>query len=219
MARVTDEAHAYGRVAHRKVLDRVSEARHEAQDLEPDVLCVRWAASTPLIVGQVAGDVDDRIRSAARSVCEEPDQGLEPGANGQWQNVIRKWEGDTRSFGIYLHLDRGTFCYTGTYGESYGSWTDHCGSFSAWDGRYHHLAVTYSAYEQALRLYVDGVLESTARPPPGGLTLTSGPVEMMRAVPGEIDQVRIYHRQLDGAEVRALYDSENPAPADCPVPP
>ena len=87
-----------------------------------------------------------------------------------------------------------------------------------WDfDRWHHLAVTYSNDTNSVKFYVDGVLISS-KPYQEGFTpdntnsytigrSLSGPDEYSN---GKIDEVRIYNRALQDAEIMALTNISTP---------
>jgi hypothetical protein len=100
---------------------------------------------------------------------------------------------------------------------------EHAGGFSVWngsqwidslgrdvpDGRWHHLAVSYDG--SSFRLYTDGVLDRTVSAPEL-YTADAHPWNFGRFVVGNVgwpflgqmDEVRVFHRALSGAEIGTL---------------
>jgi PKD repeat protein len=76
---------------------------------------------------------------------------------------------------------------------------------------WHHYVGTYDCASQTLKLYVDGVLKNTV---PGGLATLQHTDDLYLmfvnygsqvAVPGTLDEIRIYDHALSGAEITALF--------------
>lgn len=83
------------------------------------------------------------------------------------------------------------------------------------DGEWHHVVGTYDG--DAVKVYVDGVLEDTNSSPSGNLPTGIGPLRIgadYQAVPagfflGSIDDVRLFGRALSATEVRTLFGVGN----------
>jgi hypothetical protein len=78
------------------------------------------------------------------------------------------------------------------------------------DWKWHHLAVTRSG--SAWTLYVDGVSEDTATestPIYTGTNTKIGIYDLLGDFNGYIDDVRIYSKALNAAEIRQVYDEGN----------
>lgn len=74
-------------------------------------------------------------------------------------------------------------------------------------GRWHHLAITYSADDEAVKSYLDGELVATGRlgTPASGLGhLNIGANASQTAFKGHLDDMRIYDRALTAGEVARL---------------
>lgn len=78
--------------------------------------------------------------------------------------------------------------------------------FNAW----HHFAGTYNSATGVARLYVDGVVKAEQSGLTGNLEHSDNLWLMFTdnsgqgAVPGRLDDVRIYNRALNAAEIQAL---------------
>ncbi|HJW97095.1 MAG TPA: LamG domain-containing protein, partial [archaeon] len=79
------------------------------------------------------------------------------------------------------------------------------------DSNWHHVLGTYDG--DALRIYIDGVLEDTNTAPSGNLPTADGPVRIgadYQATPGNffngiIDEVQIHNRALSPEKIKTIY--------------
>ena len=138
-----------------------------------------------------------------------------PGPNEQWQSPIMKAIGERlRNYGVYLSLQTGEVHFTTTFEDMGEGHADPGCDRAVWDGQWHHIAVTFSKYEQRLRLYVDGEQIDEHRPDQGGLMSAPAPLmigqgmggpgpDNARRGPAFLDEVAIYPRALSAEEVKA----------------
>ena len=88
---------------------------------------------------------------------------------------------------------------------------------------WHHYAATYDAASGTARLFVDGVVKNTVTGLSGNLQheddlyMMWQPYPQTLAVPGVIDDVRIYDRALSPTEVEALYEAGAGVPTGIPI--
>jgi hypothetical protein len=123
--------------------------------------------------------------------------------NRDWQTIAGK--GDTS---WQLHrLSNTRKVSFGTHTPT-GGWHDLPTTADMDDGRWHHLVATYDG--QTKRLYVDGLLDASTTVVSGALTRNDWRVAIGgcteaagRAFDGWIDEVAVYGRVLDAAEVAA----------------
>lgn len=86
----------------------------------------------------------------------------------------------------------------------------------AWDGEWHHVAVSYDAESNQLTGYLDGVLTARLTVEVEGTTQNASPVYIGRAASpvedryfeGSMDDMRFYSRALSEKEVHKLYEEE-----------
>ena len=122
---------------------------------------------------------------------------------GGWQLQTR-----ARSSGIYW-----TFAYWVGPGPVYAHYDCHC--YEA--GRWSHVSVVVDAAQNRLAFYVDGALAESNPPPapilPGTSDLFMGKwMGEGRLLSGSIDDVAIYGRALEPAEVAELHERPPPRP-------
>lgn len=134
------------------------------------------------------------------------------GSNGQWQVPLSKWgSANRRNYGVYFHRDNGEFCFSASYvGHPTLGWEDVSSGFSAWDGKWHHYAATYSRSAQRVALYVDGVLRREAHQDGGQLLTNREDLVVGRSLPAELDEMALFRRALTAEEVAALAARGNP---------
>ncbi|MBI2297629.1 MAG: hypothetical protein HYU66_01530 [Armatimonadetes bacterium] len=136
------------------------------------------------------------------------------GANGTWQWPAAKLgaaEND-RAYGVFFNRENGVFHFSAGYAKhpEVGH-TDLSSGVSAWDGKWHHYAATYSPDEQRVALYVDGAL-AKAHPLDGGaLRANSGPLLVGSSFPGDLDELQLYDRALAVEQVQALAGKGEPS--------
>jgi len=74
---------------------------------------------------------------------------------------------------------------------------------------WHHYALTYDGSNQ--KLYIDGILATTTSKT-GSINANSTNLRIGEYFNGFIDEVHIYNRALSAGEIKALYESYDPAP-------
>jgi polysaccharide biosynthesis protein PslG len=133
-------------------------------------------------------------------------------ANGAWQAVVQKWgAGNERNYGCYFGRDNGDFCFSASYTRlPEAGWHDVNSGFSAWDGKWHHYAATYSRDAKRVALYVDGELRRAEDLDGGDLRTNKDDLVIGSGYPGGLDELVLYRRALTGAEVKALADKATP---------
>lgn len=86
------------------------------------------------------------------------------------------------------------------------------------DGEWHHFAMTYSATEERLRIYLDGVI-AASRPATGLITydtfyLEDEGISFFVSPTSLLDEVAIYDRPLSAAEVQSHFNARNSEPTN-----
>ena len=130
------------------------------------------------------------------------------GGNGNWQWPIFH-EGPSgereRGWGVFFHRDTGEFVFSaGFAGRSDLPHADLGSGFKAWDGQWHHCAVTYDPAAHAVIFYVDGQAVRSVDQPNGQLRPVRSPVRIGSSFAGLLDELRIYDRALPAAGIAAL---------------
>ncbi|MDH7571738.1 MAG: glycosyl hydrolase, partial [Armatimonadota bacterium] len=180
-----------------------------------------WGWDPPRRVEGVVGDAAAvsgaryRVRHDPRLTCREAVTiafwARVEGSSGAWQWPLQK-NGRRRNYSVYFHRDNGRFCFSATFAHDLpAGFTDADSGFSAWDGRWHHYAATYSLDEGRVALYVDGALR-VARQVDGG-TLSGNEEDLVvgAGLRGALDEVWLYRRALSPAEVAALAQKQTPS--------
>ncbi len=135
-------------------------------------------------------------------------------SNGNWQVPIAKWgAANRRNYGVYFGRDNGDFCFSGSFAGSTAGWSDFDSGFSAWDGKWHHYAASYSRADKRVRLYVDGAPHGVAEFDGGALRLNADDLTLGQSYPGGLDEVAVFNRALTDAEVKTLATGAAPPQA------
>jgi len=170
--------------------------RHEAE------------TSKPVELGDAASaDATDEVTVAARFRSEGP--------TGTWQTLATKCDGDRRrNWGVFLGREQGDLSFSASFEKLPGAFYDIGSGYSLFDGRWHRVAVTYSAHDAEVCFYVDGErVRRVARD--GGKLLTNRvPVRLAggftdgRSQPAKtmaaVSHVQVWNRALSGEEIRKL---------------
>lgn len=125
---------------------------------------------------------------------------------GTWQFPVAKYQQENvrRNYGIYIHKDTLAPCFSASFeGGSYAH-SDVPSTQSVNDGQWHHLAATYSVFDERVRLYIDGRLAVDQAHSEGAMLLTSDPLRIGVGTSGAIDEVMLFPRALSADEVAAL---------------
>lgn len=136
------------------------------------------------------------------------------GSTGTWQSLATKWEGERRNWGVFLTRDKGELAFSASFTKGPGSFSDVSSEHSLFDGRWHRIAVTYSAHDAEICFYVDGQLVRQV-PRDGGKLLTNQcPVRMAggftdgKTKPAQpraaVSQLQVWNRALTADEIRRL---------------
>ncbi len=139
------------------------------------------------------------------------------GGNDNWQWAVHR-EGPggerERGWGVFFHRDTGELVFSAGFADQPALPHADLGSgFQAWDGQWHHCAVTYDPAAQQVVFYVDGRLVRSVAAPYGRLRPARGPLRIASAYAGLLDEPWLYERALAAADVAALA-ARQPGPAD-----
>lgn len=163
--------------------------------------------SRTLEVPDSAGaNASDEVTVAARFRSQGP--------TGTWESLATKWTGEHRNWGVFLGREKGDLSFSASFAKGPGLFSDIGSDHSLFDGRWHRVAVSYSAHDAEVCFYVDGQLVRRV-PRDGGLLLANqGPVRVAagftdgRVRPSKtmaaVSQVRVWNRALSAAEIAAL---------------
>ena len=121
--------------------------------------------------------------------------------------LVQKWDENLRHpYPFSLHPHRGDL-----YSAVYDGETQHLVvTPNLWDGRWHHLVMTYDHRERTLAVYVDGRPGGSrradiAQPTPNDAPVTiGGGTRHDRFFRGDVDDLRVYERALSASEVDRL---------------
>jgi len=127
------------------------------------------------------------------------------GSNSAWQNVIHKWGGDSRNYGIYLNVDNGNLAWSASYRENPAPFSDAASGFIAWDDTWHHIAVVFNGSEPKVAFYVDGSEYYSADPGFAEMKTNNEALAIGDHFPGMMDEVKIYNRALTSEEIEKYY--------------
>jgi hypothetical protein len=154
-----------------------------------------------------SADATDEVTVAARFRSEGP--------SGTWQVLATKWDGDRRrNWGTFLGREKGDLSFSASFEKLPGAFYDIGSGHPLFDGRWHRVAVTYSAHDAEVCFYVDGErVRRIARD--GGKLLTNRvPVRLAggfmdgRSQPAKtmaaVSHVQVWNRALSGEEIRKL---------------
>ena len=120
--------------------------------------------------GSVAADATDEVTIACRLRSSGP--------SGTWQMLATKWETDNRNWGLILGRETGELTFSATFTKGVRGFQDISSKHALFDGQWHHVAVTYSAYDAQICFYVDGKLVQTVARDGGPLPVTKVPVHI-----------------------------------------
>ena len=127
------------------------------------------------------------------------------GDTGTWQFPVTKFKGNLRrNYGIYLRPDDVCAAFSGSFERASFRHSDMPGKTPLNDGKWHHLAATYSMFERRARLYVDGKLDAERSLDYGAMRLTTEPLRLGVGTKGVIDEVVVYPRALRPEEIAEL---------------
>jgi hypothetical protein len=149
-------------------------------------------------------DATDEVTVSCRLRSEGP--------SDTWQAPVTKWEGDvSRNYGLYLEREKGGFCFSASFEKGTFRHNDFSSGVSLFDGKWRHVAGTYSKHDAAVCFYVDGKLVKrqvfdggnlkTNTAPitiANGFVLTEGNAKKVRAA---VRDVRIWNRALSAEEL------------------
>lgn len=109
-----------------------------------------------------------------------------------------------RNYGIYLMKGANYATMTASFD---GALFDKSGTKNVTDGAWHHIVYTYTGTE--MRLYVDGVLDTSAVKS-GALSTDSTQRLFMQppGVGGQLDEAKLFNRSLSAAEILAEYQAQ-----------
>lgn len=128
----------------------------------------------------------------------------------EYPRLFEKMSGTTLN-GFYIFITGSDFqdfpgCVVVTNGNYEEAWA---AGYSVRDGKWHHIACTREGGD--LRIYVDGV-ERGSTNTAGGNFSNSGPISIGWSrhwdgdyFQGQVDDIRVYNRKLDAAEIVGLY--------------
>ena len=123
------------------------------------------------------------------------------GKNGQWQNMVKKWETEVRNYGVYLALDNGNFAFSASYVGSPNPFNDVSSGWSAWDNKWHHLAAVFDGSTQRVKLYADGDTKQNFFIGYSEFKTNNVPLIIGDVTPGIIDEVKVCNRALGWQEI------------------
>ncbi|OIN98565.1 hypothetical protein AUJ67_08285 [Candidatus Desantisbacteria bacterium CG1_02_49_89] len=138
------------------------------------------------------------------------------GSNSSWQNVIRKWSGESRNYGIYLNVDNGVLSWSASYIESSLAFNDLSSGFNPWDDSWHHIAVTFDGAGPNVVFYIDGVEVSSSDPGFAEMKTNNEALAIGDHFPGMIDEVKIYNRPLSAEEIDKYYSETSKKLGEAP---
>jgi hypothetical protein len=121
--------------------------------------------------------------------------------------------GSVPTCGVFFHRQTGNFAFSARYEKQPEVNLDFDSGMGAFNGQWHHYAVTYSRYIKQISLYVDGAAKTTADHDGGRLLGTARTVRVGVGGPMELDQILVYSRALGPADVAALA-RKGPPPID-----
>lgn len=136
------------------------------------------------------------------------------GGNGNWQwPIFHEGAGgqQDRAWGVYFHRDTGELFFSaGFASQPEVGHVDLGSGFQAWDGRWHHCAVSYDPAAGQVGFYVDGKLVRTVAQAAGKLRAARTPVRVASSYAGLLDDVRVYDHALRADDIAALAARQSP---------
>lgn len=132
---------------------------------------------------------------------------LKPEADtGTWQFLVTKYrETDKLSnYGLYLWPDRLSPCFSASLERGASRNSDVVSLVRLTPGQWYHLAMSYSMFDELVRLFVDGVSVAEWRTQEGAMLVNDEPLRIGTQTAGAIDEVVVYPRALSAEEIRGL---------------
>ncbi|NSW58083.1 MAG: hypothetical protein HPY44_18920 [Armatimonadetes bacterium] len=132
---------------------------------------------------------------------------LRPEADtGTWQFPVTKYrETDKlRNYGVYLWPGRLSPCFSASLEHGASRNTDVVSLVRLTPGQWYHLVMTYSMFDETVRLYVDGETVAEWRTQEGAMLTNDEPLRIGTGTAGVIDEVVVYPRALSAEEIRGL---------------
>ncbi|MBM3501936.1 MAG: hypothetical protein FJX74_25055, partial [Armatimonadetes bacterium] len=128
------------------------------------------------------------------------------GETGTWQFPVTKYlnENVRRNYGIYLHNEKLYPCFSASFERGSYLHSDIASNVPVNDGQWHHLAATYSVFDERVRIYVDGKMVVDRPFAEGLMLLAQTPLRLGGGTLGAIDEVIVYPRALGAGEVGEL---------------
>jgi len=134
------------------------------------------------------------------------------GPSDTWQSPVAKWVGDVqRNYGLYLGREKGELCFSASFEKGTFRHNDFNSGVSLFDGKWHHVAATYSKHDAEVCLYVDGKQVKRQAFDGGDLKPTQAPVTILTGFAlakdgqttqqGAVRDVRLWSRALTPEEI------------------
>ena len=135
------------------------------------------------------------------------------GENGHWQTLVgRSLVPSRRTYALYLGRESGVLCFTGGFEKPADrECVDLVSDWSAWDGAWHHVGVTYSSAGKLLRFFVDGRTVKEHGVDGGLLRTDDEGLQFSHQFSGLLDEVVLLDRALDPEEMARLAAGTPPA--------
>jgi hypothetical protein len=151
-------------------------------------------------------NASDEVTVAARFRSQGP--------TGTWETLATKWTGEHRNWGVFLGREKGDLCFSASFAKGPGLFQDVVSEHGLFDGRWHRVAVSYSAHDAEVCFYVDGQLVRRVPRDGGPLLTNQGPVRVAggfvdgRVKPPKtvaaVRDLRVWNRALSAEEIAAL---------------
>ena len=135
------------------------------------------------------------------------------GGNGHWQTLVgRSLEPSRRTYALFLGRDSGILSFTGGFEKvTDREHVDLASDWSAWDGAWHHVGVTYSATGKSMVFYVDGKAVKQHGIDGGSLRVGGTGLRFAHQYSGLLDEVVLYGRALAADEMSRLAAGASPS--------
>lgn len=173
------------------------------------ILCYDAETSTTVeLPDSNAANATDEVTVAARFRSQGP--------SGTWESLATKWTGEHRNWGVFLGREKGDLSFSASFTKGPGLFCDVASDHSLFDGRWHRVAVTYSAHDAEVCFYVDGQLVRRVPRDGGRLLPNQGPVRLAagftdprdkpptRKPLAALSHLRVWNRALTPEEIAGL---------------
>ena len=127
------------------------------------------------------------------------------GDTGTWQVPVCKFlSNQTRNYGIYTRPDTFAACFSASFENSHAPHTDLASGTNLNDGKWHHVAATFSFSKREIAMFIDGEPDGSRTVDAELVRTNDEPVRIGLGTKAVIDEVIIYGRALTRQQIVAL---------------